>query len=869
MQRGKLGGDALLTEGFTERQSANPTLSDAPAAAPAHRFGSAVLTLMAALLVVACGGGGGAADTAADATRSPSQLLSASAAVAVQPTPTLTPTPTPPGVSGKTAGDTDATVVSFSFDLLQERITSAAVYGVDGSLLRTLWRGERLQAGRHSRRWDQRLDDGSVAPGGPFTVRLIHHNVRYQWDGVVGNTSAFTGSMPHRSFLPPQSLAADGLQLHLGMGYNEAQTAVQGLLVTDPQRPASKVKHTDPFIGFGLVASDGTRLFAANTGGLDKSGFIVAFSTADGTQTAFDEGLPLCLNRMAAGNCFHHQSYRSVIAHRPAGEALATGLAVQRNGRLLAVAYGPENRVRVFDKHSGRLLSEWSLPLSAHSSNHLALTGSGDLWVVSSSAVLRYTAIDSTPRLLATLQGFSKPLAVAADPADDAAVWVADGGSSQQLHHIGRSGVADAVIGQRGGLAQQATLAPDRLCFKVDAEREHTALVVDSAGHVWVVDTCNNRLLRFTAAGASSAHVAWLPASYISAVDSQRPQRVFANFLEFEVDYSRALGAAGAWRLLRNWLPSLPAALRDGESTNRGFGGFRVVTTLANGRTDAQLLVAGQGVIVELTAAGLTHEVMRLPAPAATQSPVVLQANGDLHHGADEGARQVVYRRRLEGFDSSGAPRWAAQAAVLASVALQSPAPYHRMGTFAGASGPRWPVNDAGQLIWFNPAVDNSEGLHLGAVAQGGTQWSWQASPSGALDGRGSFQTRSADATIHYGGNVVMVLGRSVLYGYHGEFYSDLVTGRVGQANQFMHFLDNGLFVGQLGVPSTRGIDTPEPGKSGNAFSPSLVRVAGRTYLYHNDESTWGGVHRWELQGLDDIVEISAAASTGDSVSLR
>ena len=767
--------------------------------------------------------------------------------------------------------------MSFDFELPRERTTSAGIYAADGSLLRTLWRGERLAAGRHNRRWDQRLDDGRVAPGGPYTVRLIHHDIRYQWDGAVGNSSAQAGRAPNRSFLMPQSLAADGDQLHMGLGYNEAQSALQGLQVGDPQRPASKVAHADPFVGFGLIASDGVRLYGANTGGLDKGGFVVAFSTTDGAQAVFDEGLALCLARRGDGSCYPNQTYRSVIARRPDSEPPPTGLAVQRNGNLLAVAYGRENRVRVYDKRSGRKLSEWSVPLAAHSSNQLAMSLNGDLWIVSTTSVLRYAAIDTDARLVATLSGLSKPLALAADPQDDTAVWVADGGDSQQLRRFSRTANAnanvntnaDVVIGQRGGLNSQAAVAPDRLCFSFINQLEHTALAVDGAGHVWVVDTCNNRLQRYTRAGAAVDTVAWLPTSYVSAVDSQRPQRVFANYLEFEVDYTRALSAPGAWRLLRNWLPSLPAALRDGDTANWGFGGFRAVTTLANGRSYAQMTVAGQGLIVELTAAGTAREVLRLAAPVGAQSAAVLQANGDLHHGADEGTRQVVYRRRLEGFDSSGAPRWAAQAAVLASVLMQAPTPYHRMGTFAGVSGPRWPVTDAGQVLWFNPAVDASEGMHLGAVTLGTTQWSWQASPSGPLDGRGSFQTRSADATVHYGGNVAMALGRSVLYGYHGEFYSDPTSGRVGQANQFMHFLDNGLFVGQFGVSSTRGIDGPEPGKSGNAFSPSLVRAAGRTYLYHNDESTWGGVHRWEIQGLDDLVEISAAGSNGDTVLLR
>ena len=174
--------------------------------------------------------------------------------------------------------------------------------------------------------------------------------------------------------------------------------------------------------------------------------------------------------------------------------------------------------------------------------------------------------------------------------------------------------------------------------------------------------------------------------------------------------------------------------------------------------------------------------------------------------------------------------------------------------------------------MYFNgsvEAVDAVQAFHLGAARVGSSTWSWQASPKGALDGLGSFQTRSQDPAIHYGGNVALSAGRSVLYGYHGEFYTDLGNGRVGQANQFMHFLDNGLFVGQFGVASTRSNGTPVPGLSGNAFSPWLVTTNGRTFLYHNDESTWGGVHRWELQGLEGLVELSASGERGSTLALQ
>ena len=726
-----------------------------------------------------------------------------------------------------------------------------------------------MVAGTHTREWDHRNDAGTLAVGAAYTVRLIHHDLAYQWDGVVGNTSASTAHAPHRAFLPPQSLAADGLQMHIGVGYNEAQSALQGFDLRDPQRPAARVTRADPYIGFGLVASDGVRIYTTNTGGLSKRGFVIAFDAASGDAARFDEGRALCLARLPDGNCYPPQDYRSVIALRADREPLATGLAVQRNGPLLAVAYGAENLVHLYDKTTGRLHAQWSVPLAAHSANQLAMAANGDLWVVSGTSVLRYTALATMPRLVLRITGLDRPLAVAADPADESTVWVADGGASQQLRRFGRDGAVGTVIGQRGGQGVDARVAADRLCFAADTQREHTAVAVDGQGQLWVVDTCNNRLLRLSTSGTLIDTVAYLPAVYTATVDGNRPERVFANFLEFEVDYTRGLGSSGGWRLVRNWLGGLPASLRDAQSRNAGFGGLRSVHTLANGRTYGMLAMSDKPVLVELSTAGVLREVQRLPDQAAGRSPWVLHANGELGYAADEAARQTVYRLRLEGFDAAGNPRWATTPTAVASVPVTATSPHHRMGVFSGSSGPRYPITSSGRVIFFNPGISGPDGFHLGAVEQGGTQWAWQASPSAPLDGRGSFQTRSVDPGIQYGGNVAMAAGRSVVYGYHGEFYTDRGNGRVGQANQFMHFHDSGLFVGQFGVASTRGGPAPEPGLSGNAFSPTLVRAAGRTYLYHNDESTWGGVHRWWLKGAEDIVELSATGSQGARLELR
>jgi len=224
-------------------------------------------------------------------------------------------------------------------------------------------------------------------------------------------------------------------------------------------------------------------------------------------------------------------------------------------------------------------------------------------------------------------------------------------------------------------------------------------------------------------------------------------------------------------------------------------------------------------------------------------------------------------RLPLTGFDTAGDPVWSTEPVKLASVPTLPGAPYYR-GAFSGMP-PRFPITASGRVVFFDQSVVGNEGFHLGAAAVNGSQWLWQASPSGALDGKGSFQTKAIDGSTTYGGNAVWANGRHIVYGYHGEFYKDMQTGNVGQANQFMHFDESGLFLGQFGQPSTRPSDALQTGLSGNAFSPTLVRDGKNLYLYHNDESSHGGVHRWRIDGWDDIGDLRGSGPIGSTIVLR
>jgi hypothetical protein len=163
-------------------------------------------------------------------------------------------------------------------------------------------------------------------------------------------------------------------------------------------------------------------------------------------------------------------------------------------------------------------------------------------------------------------------------------------------------------------------------------------------------------------------------------------------------------------------------------------------------------------------------------------------------------------------------------------------------------SGGYWRATSTNLIIGFSGNRYNS-GFHIGGIKPGATKFLWQASPSGLMDGLGTY-----DNNCEYAGFMHMATGRHILFQLHGEFW------RGQEANQFFHFFDNGLFVGQFGQPNlygVRGDGSAVPGEAGNSFSPSVVDMNGEIYMYHNDESGHSASHRWHLVGAQNIQEFS------------
>jgi hypothetical protein len=728
--------------------------------------------------------------------------------------------------------------------------TSAGVFDSAGRLIRTLWSGKAYAAGPLKIEWDGHDDDGKVAASERFRARVLAHHVRYEWEGVIGNTSReFTGAHVFRAANPINAMAIDarGNAFYV-VGYNEQQPAIRTFSTDDPQRTTA-LAHDDYRRVFKYAATDGQLAYFANVGLAaprsspmrDAATFVVALRVSDGSEYQFALGRAVFPDPKAPES----NRWNSAVDYRDgnldaSGEFLdaPSGLAVQRRGDALFVAHRQLNLICVLDKHDGRILAN----IAVERPGALAVARDDSLWAVSqvpsAPALVHFNSVAGQwLELGRNSGGLQNPVALGISPLDGTVV-VADAGS-EQLKGYSDSGTPRWTFGQAGGYREgDPEVRSDRLWLSAGA----SYVAFQSDGSLWVGDPGNARNLHLSAQRQLLGQIMYMPKSYHVAVDQLEPTRVFDRFLEFSVDYSRPL--RDSWRLVRNWKAGLD------ESYDTDLEGLREVITLANGHTYG--LVPRRGAVttevVELSPKGLRATGTHL------DFGVKLYADGSLRFAKEAPPGFAVYTRKLVSFDRMDNPQWGAPEVLVAlSRVIPEDPYYHDVPQGAGVNEPTFPETDSGMVVLFSPG--RSTGYHLGGLRPGEDRWWWRASPSGhwTVDANGGITSRDGTYElgrgVQYPGSIVTVAGPHIIYGYHGEAWNG------GQANQWMHYRDDGLFIGQFGVPVYPAQNRIEAhaGAAGNAFSPQLVSVRGRVYLWHNDEGVHGGVHRWRIEGAQEI----------------
>ena len=398
-------------------------------------------------------------------------------------------------------------------------------------------------------------------------------------------------------------------------------------------------------------------------------------------------------------------------------------------------------------------------------------------------------------------------------------------------------------MGNAGGYANDPSVTDAKFDFLPGLEyTELPFLAFQADGSFWLGDTGCYRALHFSPTRTVVDRISYVPTFYSAAVDPNSPTRVFANYLEYQIDYSLPLGPRnGSWKVVRNWRPGVPTAY------DNMYGRMKYVTTLSNGRTYANL----GGTLFELPPSGQLRNT-----GVAVPTTYSMYADGSLRSVSDSVMIRTWTQQSLLGFDGSNNPTWA-EPVPLASVPLgptdpiESPDP-NRLRAGVLTAG--------GILASFDPfpayGPVGHTGWHLAGIPVGDVGWSWKASASTPTNYYGSWPS---DGTFDIGNGVgnaggsVMALDHHVFYGYPGESWKS------NQTNKFRDYYEDGLLVSEFGRTWTDvGRAEAAPELAGNAFNSWIVKSSdGRVFLYHNDESWHGGVHRWRLDGLDTVSEQS------------
>ena len=740
-------------------------------------------------------------------------------------------------------------LVPFTFSLRTASTTSAGIFKKDSTLVRTLWNNVKYAAGTHTAYWDRKDDNNNLVDDTSFVLRVLSSNVAYQWEGVIGNSSdSMTGITKHTYFFRPNGMAVNGNFAYYCVGYTEGVTAAYKFNTARPQSKTGILYNTnhDVDLETDFVATDGNNVYWAGRDPFNTDVTMVyATSVSADQEVLFSAGTSV---GMTYGRTYNAaiDAYTNNAASRP------SGLAVQKNGIYLFVSHAGLNELHVLNKTTGALVQT----ITVTNPRQLCVDMNDNLWMISATNTLaRYTVNNNgtLSNAVVSISTLSDPLAIAVSP-NNYQILVTDGGSSQQIKSFNNTtGSSIWTFGQAGGYSSDPAVTNNKFFFShqnTNVRGSFIAFQTDSS--FWIGDPGNERLLRFSAARTHLNTISTLPHSYSVEADRNNPTRVFNDYLEFKIDYTKTLGPNnGSWTLIRNWRAGVPSTHYQDFKVNV----LRNVITLSNGKTYAtleDLSVPDQKTpeIVELPASG------NLRFTGVKLDPFenfIIDQDGTLRSFVGDGDAGTVgewFSRTLTGFNNQNNPVWSAPSSVATTPKGVDMDPL--------CDGPSFPAKTSSDILTvFNPWKVNykgkGKGYHLGAVKKGSNKWLWLAAKAGTEDYQGPFPT---DGTFDIGNNVeypgghVYALDKNILWNYHGEFWKN------SQTNIWNHYYDNGLMVGQfgtIGLDASAMTELAPAGMAGNVFSSAVVKVGNDLYIYHNDEFHHSGVHRWKISGLNSI----------------
>lgn len=734
---------------------------------------------------------------------------------------------------------------SFNFTSDGVKRSSAGIYKQDGTLVKMLWSNQIFPSGSHTADWDETDDFGDSVPFSTYIARVLHNNVTYEWEGVIGNNSTEnTGASVWRGYGLANGLCITGTTAYVAQGFGEFFNVEYKFDLSDPHTKIP-IYPTHEGIQTALACcTDGTNVYWAEevhtmqepeleVGNRKLAWHVFATKVSDDTEVDFASGV----------------SYTSFGRTHPKVIAVSDPLLSGNANRISSLAVGATylfvstknvNKVAVYNKTTGALAQT----LTFTKPTGLAIDGSS-LWIVSNDTVVSKYTINSNGTLTSatvTLSGLSQPQGIAVN---GSIVAVCDVGTSQQVKAYNTTtGASLWTLGTEGGFISNSQVDNNKFFFSDINGVDYfyysiPSIAFQSDGSFWVADSGNRRIQHYDSSRNFINNLMFLEPTYQTCMVGNDSTRLIEGTKEFSINYSQPLDSC--WTLTNNYGYNFNASTHEGS-------GSKFAQFLSNGRTYALYSKPGYlNEIVELSSTGTRFTGITIAGGS------ILTEAGDILHYSErvEGEPTTVTIQTLTGFDGSNNPTYASETTYIQTPDIDpdiDPVSYHSQQE----------AITNGLFIFFDDVPKTpAGGYHLGAIKIGTSEWKWRTAKgtgsaySGPFPDDGRFD--DGNDVNDYAGSQAVTAGNHVVYGYHGEFWQN------AQTNKFNHFFYNGLFIGQFGKTGrdegVLGVEAP-PEYAGNALTPDMViGTDGNIYLYHGDESHHSGVHRWKMNGLDTIVE--------------
>jgi hypothetical protein len=394
------------------------------------------------------------------------------------------------------------------------------------------------------------------------------------------------------------------------------------------------------------------------------------------------------------------------------------------------------------------------------------------------------------------------------------------------------------------------------------------------------------------------------------------PTRLFAGYLEFQIDYSKPLdgGSNGSWTLVNNWAGGM------GPSDLETYQPLWFVGTFGNGKTYATYssrMTANQSFrdVYELTSSGrrFTGQTIQLVTPYTVDKDFNITSL--VGGGFGQGDVGHLTKNSFIGFDGSSNPTWqftswdtATWTLILTSETLPALFPPWELGNQNPLSVA--PLGN-GIIPFYNTHSTNPPFAtynHLGGVdsSSGLVRFNTHFA---APDNNGyptMYTTVFPESPYFARGNIGDFGGGFMAYRPGDSTLFTLFRGEAWNANQcnvYDHWHESGLPLYRFGpplpyfgapslqnpppatvppgtvmTPSTPNENqvTPgtaranfkgSPGAAGNAAWGDIADVNGNYYLYNADEWYHAGVHRWKVSNRGSLSGIDYPTVFSGSVT--